>query len=168
MISCRKFSVCTIKPYQHKFLILVSLIHYISPNTTNTFLRSTLLLCAICYCVFVREKCESRWNVLQNSCKYLIKLAEIVGLFISYIIGQENRIPGAWNCVDIYYFYNFPLLMDCKCLDEIIKKAALLSIIAPLVNKTGLDTSDPVPSILARCSLYGNMSYLVYIHTGKH
>ena len=105
----------------------------------------------------VKEKGISRKTLR----KYLIKLADIVGLVISDQIGPGNCVADGWSCAGIHYFaiyHQWPALgLDGKTIEV---KRALLSC-APFISETSLDARNQADSILSTYTLYGSPSHLI-------
>ena len=105
----------------------------------------------------VKEKGVSRKTLR----KYLIKLADIVGLVISNQIGPGNCIADGWSCAGIHYFaiyHQWPALAAEGTTIEV--KRALLSC-APFINETSLDARTQADSIHSTYTLYGSPQHLI-------
>eukprot|EP00977_Amphora_coffeiformis_P001007 scaffold219_cov156-Amphora_coffeaeformis.AAC.5 len=86
--------------------------------------------------------------------KYIIKLADIVGLVIQEQIGPGCCIADAWSCAGVHYlaiYHQWPYL-DAN--DRIIIKRALLYC-APYVNECSFDANSQARTIKAAYDMYG-------------
>ena len=105
----------------------------------------------------VKEKGVSRKTLR----KYLIKLADIVGLVISDQIGPGNCIADGWSCAGIHYFaiyHQWPALGADGLTIEV--KRALLSC-APFISEVSLDARNQADSIISTYTMYGSPQNLI-------
>ena len=86
--------------------------------------------------------------------KYIIKLADIVGLVIQEQIGPGCCIADAWSCAGVHYlaiYHQWPYL---EANGEISVKRALLYC-APYVNESSFDANSQARTIKAAYDMYG-------------
>mgnify|MGYP005848025549 CR=1 FL=1 len=94
--------------------------------------------------------------------KYIIKLADVVGLVIQEKIGPGCCIADAWSCAGIHYlaiYHQWPYLQSN---DRIVVKTALLSC-APYVNETSFDANSQARTIKATYDMYGSADLIVCV-----
>ena len=96
--------------------------------------------------------------------KYLIKLADIVGLVIRDIIGPGNCVADGWSCGGIHYLGIYHCWPSANSQGAITTKKALLSL-APFVTKDSLNAETQAASIEATYELYGSVNLLVKVLT---
>jgi len=92
--------------------------------------------------------------------KYIIMLADIVGLVIQDKIGPGCCVADAWSCAGVHYlaiYHQWPHLIAN---DRIIVKTALLSC-APFVNETSFDANSQARTIKSAYDMYGAAEDLI-------
>ena len=116
---------------------------------------------SVCEDPIMRKHIKEKGISRKTLRKYLIKLADIVGLVISDQIGPGNCIADGWSCAGIHYFaiyHQWPALAADG--DTIEVKRALLSC-APFINESSLDANSQADSIMSTYSLYGSPQQLI-------
>ena len=116
---------------------------------------------SVCENTIMRKHIKKKGVSRKTLRKYLIKLADIVGLVISDQIGPGNCIADGWSCAGIHYFaiyHQWPVLADDGTTIEV--KRALLSC-APFIDETSLDAKNQAESIHSTYTLYGSPHQLI-------
>ena len=96
--------------------------------------------------------------------KYLIKLADVVGLIIRSKIGPGNCVADGWSCAGVHccaIIHRWPML----CKDNVIRIEKALLSCQPLINETSLDAESQADSIKATYDIYGSMEELIMCFT---
>lgn len=96
--------------------------------------------------------------------KYIIKLADILGLIIQDCIGPGNCIADAWSCAGIHYLAIYHQWPSRNNEGKVTVNKALLSC-APFISETSFDAKNQAKSILATYELYGDPEELIVCMT---
>ena len=78
--------------------------------------------------------------------KYIILLADVVGLKIKRAIGPGSCVADGWGCAGIHYFAVLHRWFICNAKGEVEMKEALLSC-QPLIDETSLTAESQAESI---------------------
>ena len=119
---------------------------------------------SICENKYFRKHSKHQGMSRKTLRKYIIKLADIVGLIIKTVIGPGNCIADGWSCGGIH---SLGIMHSWPCRKpngEVGQKIALLSL-APFVSEDSLDAHLQALSIEATYELYGSMKNLVKVFT---
>lgn len=90
--------------------------------------------------------------------KYIIMLADVVGIKIRESIQPGNCIADGWSCAGVHYYailHRWPVLQQSYGESKIVVKTALLSC-SPFINERSLDAKTTVESIESVYAMYGS------------